>query len=121
MLNGKPFENLFRYAADDVARQTRHPGQSIPGVWDLGGNQPPNVIVVAIVAAALARIAAEHEVSFQALLAHYTDVAGHVPFRAVGAPDSIAIAHLKDCSRYAADLRTQVSAEERLSRADPQG
>ncbi|UTC29917.1 hypothetical protein BAJUN_03150 [Bajunvirus bajun] len=118
MLQGTAYENLFRYAADDVSRQTQHPGQSVPGLWNIEPTRTPETIIVAIVAAALARVAIEHKVPFQPLLHRYVEMAPKVPFRAVGAPDSVAIAHLKDMSRYAAEQRSHERAEARLAQAD---
>ncbi|ARB13656.1 hypothetical protein Ccr2_gp126c [Caulobacter phage Ccr2] len=105
MLENVPYENLFRAAADDVSRQELHPGQSIPGIWTLTKETPTNVLVVAIVAGALSRIAQARGLEFEPLLRRYVDLSVKVPFRAVGAPDLIAKAHLQDVSRVAAEER----------------
>uniref|UniRef100_A0AB74UGQ2 Uncharacterized protein n=1 Tax=Caulobacter phage BL57 TaxID=3348355 RepID=A0AB74UGQ2_9VIRU len=114
MYQNVPYENLFRAAADDVSRQALHPGQTIPGIWNLTKDTPTNVLVVAIVAGALARIAKSRDLEFEPLLRRYTEIAPHVPFRPVGAPDLIAKAHLQDVSRYAAMIRAREAKKLRV-------
>lgn len=107
MIDGTPYENLFRAAADDVAQQTVHPGQILPGVWKLDERHPPNLVVVSIVAAALARVAEARGLRYEPILRRYVELSPEVPFRPVGAPDLVAKAHLQDVSRLAAERRTR--------------
>lgn len=105
MIQGHPFENIFRAAAADVAAQKIHPGQDLPGLWNLGGVHPVNVVVVAIVAGALARVAKERGIEFEPVLKRYVELSPEVPFRAVGDPAIVAKTHLQDVSRRAAEQR----------------
>ncbi|AXQ68324.1 hypothetical protein HOT99_gp293 [Caulobacter phage CcrBL10] len=114
MNDGVPYENIFRAAADDVARQPLHPGQSLPGVWNLTKETPATVLVVAIVAGALSRLAKARDLEFEPLLRRYVELSPAVPFRPVGAPDLIAKAHLQDVSRYAAMERADAARKLRI-------
>lgn len=109
MIDGTPYENLFRAAADDVAQQAIHPGQTMPGLWTIDSQYPPNVLVVTIVAAALSRVAKARDLDFEPILRRYVELSPEVPFRLVGAPDLVAKAHLQDVSRLAAERRTQAA------------
>lgn len=91
----KAFAAVLRNAADSIAQQPAHPGQSMPGVWSLDASHPFEVIIGIIAAAAIARACAEKGYNLDRALASYLIVAKQVSLQPVGAPDKVAAEHLR--------------------------
>lgn len=94
------FALILDEAADHIARQTKHPGQSLPGVWpiDDGRHEPARLIGV-IVTLALVEVCKRHGCDAQATLTSYAQVSHAVPLNLKGGPDVMAANHLRDCAR----------------------
>lgn len=100
------FAALLDAAADDIGSQSIHPGQTIPGVWKLAGEDAVERLIVVIATAALSRVCRAQNVDVARALASYAGVARHVEIVPKGAPDEIATQHLRDA---AAELRRSVT------------
>lgn len=102
MHNRQPeeFARLLDEAAEHIARQPIHPGQTLPGLWNLddGSHEPARLIGV-IVTLAIAHVCKEIECDLQEALASYAAVSRNIPLAAVGGPDVIAAQNLRDVAR----------------------
>ena len=94
------FALILDEAADHIARQKKHPGQTLPGVWPLDDslNEPARLIGV-IVTLALAEVCERHGCDMQDTLTSYAEVSHAVPLQLKGGPDIMAANHLRDCAR----------------------
>lgn len=96
------FAALLEEAADDIERQPIHPGQMMPGLWKIGGENPPERLIGVIATGALARVSRRHEHDLDVVLASYVEVSKNISITPKGAPDTMARTHLLDA---AAELR----------------
>lgn len=96
------FAALLEKAADDIARQPIHPGQTVPGLWKIGGENPPERLIGVIATGALARVARQNDYDLDEVLASYVEVSKNISITPKGAPDTMARTHLLDA---AAELR----------------
>lgn len=94
------FARLLDEAADHIARQPIHPGQTLPGLWSLddASNEPARLIGV-IVTLALAHVCKGAGCDLQEALASYAQISHTVPLTAKGGPDVIAAQHLRDAAK----------------------
>jgi hypothetical protein len=92
------FASLLRDAADDIAKQERHPGQAIPGVWTIGGDYDPERLIVVIATAALMRVCRQRDLDIDRVLVSYVEVSKNISITPKGAPDVIAMQHLRDAA-----------------------
>jgi hypothetical protein len=99
MHRNKPkFASLLRSAAEVVAGQTQHPGQVLPGVWGIDPVFPYDVMIGLITAQALAVVCRDQDMNLDAVLISYLEVSRMIRLRPVGAPDKMAIAHLREAA-----------------------
>ena len=94
------FARLLDEAADHIARQTIHPGQTVPGMWNLDGetHEPARLIGV-IVTLALAHVCKDGDCDLQEALRSYAEISKTIPLVARGGPDVIAAQNLRDAAR----------------------
>jgi hypothetical protein len=92
------FAALLTDAATDIERQTKHPGQTIPGVWRLSGEDAPERLIVIIATSALSRVCQRREIDVDQALASYVEVSKNISIKPKGAPDVIAAQHLRDAA-----------------------
>ncbi|UTC29466.1 hypothetical protein BAMBUS_03840 [Brevundimonas phage vB_BpoS-Bambus] len=98
--NPEEFSRILDEAAEYIARQPIHPGQTMPGLWSLddGSHEPARLIGV-IVALALAQVCKAGDCDLQAALSSYAAVTHNIPLIAKGGPDVIAAQNLRDAAR----------------------
>lgn len=94
------FAYLLDEAADYIAAQKFHPGQTFPGVWSLddAGNEPARLIGV-IVTLALVHVCRDRNINAQEALSSYAAVSRTVTLTARGSPDIMAAQHLRDAAK----------------------
>ncbi|USN14188.1 hypothetical protein PAPPERLAPAPP_05150 [Brevundimonas phage vB_BpoS-Papperlapapp] len=100
------FARILDEAAEHIARQPIHPGQSLPGLWNLDddSHEPARLIGV-IVASALAQVCKTGDCDLQEALASYAAVSHNIPLVAKGGPDVIAAQNLRDAARTLREAR----------------
>lgn len=99
------FARVLDAAADYIAAQPLHPGQTMPGIWELDdGDKEPARLIGVIVTLAIAQVCQHLECELQSAMESYADAARNVRLRPLGAPDLIAAQHLRDT---AAELRSR--------------
>lgn len=91
--------DLLDAAATRIEHQDQHPGQMVPNLWAVGGENAPAKLIGMVAAKALAEVCHERGAPFEDTLARYTHAAKHVALTPIGAPDTIAIAHLRDAAQ----------------------
>lgn len=94
------FSRLLDEAAEHIARQSIHPGQTVPGMWNLDGdsNEPARLIGV-IVTLAIAHVCKEGDCDLQEALQSYAEISKTIPLVARGGPDVIAAQNLRDAAK----------------------
>ena len=94
------FARILDEAADYIARQPIHPGQTVPGLWSLDddSNEPARLLGV-IVTLALAHVCRHVDCDLQEALTSYAKVSHTVPLVAKGGPDVMAAQHLRDAAQ----------------------
>ena len=94
------FARILDEAADYIARQPIHPGQSLPGLWNLDDDtHEPARLIGVIVALALANVCQSAGCELQEALASYAAVSHNIPLVAKGGPDVIAAQNLRDAAQ----------------------
>lgn len=107
--NPGEFAQLLEAAAEDIGRQTRHPGQIFPGVWPVDSTEhSPERLIGMVAAAALARVCHQQGADLDSALASYVEVSKDVPLVPKGGPDVMAAQHMRDS---AAALLVQAGLE----------
>ena len=78
------FSRLLDEAAEHIARQSIHPGQTVPGMWNLDGdsNEPARLIGV-IVTLAIAHVCKEGDCDLQEALQSYAEISKTIPWSPV--------------------------------------
>ncbi|USN15445.1 hypothetical protein KIKIMORA_02990 [Brevundimonas phage vB_BpoS-Kikimora] len=107
MHNHRPeeFARVLDAAADYIAAQPLHPGQTMPGIWELDdGDKEPARLIGVIVTLAIAQVCQHLECELQSAMESYAEVARNVRLKPLGAPDLMAAQHLRDA---AAELRAK--------------
>lgn len=97
--NPEAFADLLESAADDIGRQERHPGQSLPGVWNVGGANSPEQLIGVVATAALARVCRARDADLDSALASYVEVAKNISVTPQGGPDVMAAQHMRDAAK----------------------
>lgn len=105
--NPTEFANLLDAAADRIEQNNIHPGQAIPGVWTIGGDNTPEKVIGTVAARALLTICKERSLPFEKVMESYVTVSRNISLKAQGGPDVMAKNHLRDA---AAELRRQSGA-----------
>jgi hypothetical protein len=101
------FADLLESAAQTIETSTKHPGQDVPGLWNLGGANTPERVIGVLAASALAKVARQRGVDLDPVLISYVEVSRNVSLTMRGAPDRIAAQHMRDA---AAELRRGAGA-----------
>lgn len=94
------FARLLDEAADHIAKQPIHPGQTVPGMWSLddANNEPARLIGV-IVTLAIAHVCKGSDCDLQEALSSYAEISKAIPLVAKGGPDVIAAQNLRDAAK----------------------
>jgi hypothetical protein len=91
------FAHILREAADSIARQPIHPGQTTPGIWEVNSEESwPAATIVNIIWTALARVCRAESADLEKALESYRVLSRDIPLTVKGAPDVIAAQHLRD-------------------------
>lgn len=106
--NPGAFAELLTAAAARIETKTIHPGQPLPGLWQIGGDLTPERVIGVVAAKALQEECAVRGLSFEHALESYVHASQNVALRAKGGPDVMAKHHLEDA---AAELRRQANPE----------
>ena len=94
------FARILDEAADHIARQPIHPGQTMPGLWNLDdATHEPARLIGVIVTLAIAHVCKDADCDLQEALASYAQVAHNIPLVARGGPDVIAAQNLRDAAK----------------------
>lgn len=102
--NPGAFADLLNAAARRIGEKHLHPGQTLPGVWPLGGEMTPERVIGVVAAKALQEECAARGLSFEAAMESYVEASRNVALRPIGGPDVMARNHLEDA---AYELRRQ--------------
>lgn len=92
------YAELFETAAEVIRERKLHPGQPVPGVWAIGGENTPERLIGAVAASALAQVCAGRDVPLEEALKTYAETSHIISLTAKGGPDVIAAKHLRDAA-----------------------
>lgn len=97
--NPEEFARLLDAAADHVAKQRIHPGQTLPGLWPINKDtHEPARLIGVIVTLALANACRDADCDLTKALESYAEVSKDVTIVPKGGPDVMAAQHLRDAA-----------------------